>query len=301
MTYNHGPYISKAIESVLMQKTNFMVELVIGDDFSSDDTITIIKRYSSTSNIDIKILDRQIGDEYWSERQKKGRLYNFINIIENCTGKYIALLDGDDYWTDPLKLQKQVDFMESNLEYSMCYHRVNLFDGNTIIEDKSEKRSEETTLSMARDIRIPTLSVLFRNVGFKLSKELIGKITGSHFLFMQLSEHGKIKFLDETMAVYRIHSGGIWSGKDLYGKANMQLANKKAMIVYFENNVQVKRELINSFIKISTLYFFLLLKQGKYRNAYDIYRRSFMFGISITHFIHLIKNSLTSILQCIKR
>src|SRR5690606_33947270 len=114
MTFNHAPFIREAIESILMQKTNFFVEVVVGDDFSTDSTLDILKQYESTDNIHIKILNRKKGDEYWFKRQERGRSYNFQNILENCTGKYVALLDGDDYWIDPLKLQKQVDFLEEN-------------------------------------------------------------------------------------------------------------------------------------------------------------------------------------------
>src|SRR5690606_15395238 len=111
MTFNHAPFIREAIESILMQKTNFFVEVVVGDDFSTDSTLDILKQYESTENIHIKILERRIGDQYWQKRQRHGRFYNFYSILENCNGKYIALLDGDDYWTDPLKLQKQIDFL----------------------------------------------------------------------------------------------------------------------------------------------------------------------------------------------
>ena len=91
-----------------------------GDDFSTDRTLDIVKSYQNSESIEIKILERKKGDSYWQRRQKLGRLYNFINILDNCTGKYVALLDGDDYWTDPYKLQKQVDFLEQNPTFSMC-------------------------------------------------------------------------------------------------------------------------------------------------------------------------------------
>jgi len=111
MVYNQEEFIDEAMKGIMMQKTDFKVEVVVGDDFSTDKTLELIRKYENTENIHIKILDRKKGDAYWTKRQAKGRLYNFINIIENCSGKYIALLDGDDYWTDPAKLQKQFDLL----------------------------------------------------------------------------------------------------------------------------------------------------------------------------------------------
>ena len=124
MVYNHESFIDQAIEGILKQKTNFLVEVVIGDDFSTDKSLEIIRKYQNTATVHFKILERKVGDDYWKNRQKLGRLHNFYNIIENCTAKYIALLDGDDYWTDPFKLQKQVDFLKANPDYVGCFHKI---------------------------------------------------------------------------------------------------------------------------------------------------------------------------------
>ena len=92
MTYNHEDYIVKALDSIDKQQTNFDFEAVIGDDFSTDDTLKIIKKYNfKNPNLHIKVLNRQKGDEYGIERQKKGRIYNFTNILENCDGNRAIL------------------------------------------------------------------------------------------------------------------------------------------------------------------------------------------------------------------
>ena len=122
MTFNHEPFIREAMDGIMMQESNFKIEVVVGDDFSTDNTLKIIRQYKNTENITIKILEREKNDGYWNKRQKLGRLYNFTNILENCSGKYIALLDGDDYWTDPLKLQKQVDILEQSPDCIACHH-----------------------------------------------------------------------------------------------------------------------------------------------------------------------------------
>ena len=133
MTYNHGEFIKEAMNGIMMQETSFPIEVVVGDDFSTDNTLNIIREFSNTENIDIHILDRPRGEDYDLKRQELGRLYNFQNIIENCKGKYIAILDGDDYWTDPLKLQKQVDFLENNKAYSIITHAADVFSDNVLI------------------------------------------------------------------------------------------------------------------------------------------------------------------------
>src|SRR5690606_24880582 len=119
MTYNHAPFIQHAMDSIFMQEFPFEVEVVVGDDFSTDNTLQIIQNYSNTDKVKITILHREVGDHYWTRRQELGRLHNFSDILRNCRGKYIALLDGDDYWTDSHKLLRQVDFLEKNPDYSM--------------------------------------------------------------------------------------------------------------------------------------------------------------------------------------
>jgi len=107
ITYNHEPYIAEAIEGVLMQKCSFPIELVIGEDCSTDNTRKICEEYANKSEL-IKLLPTETN---------LGMMPNFIRTLQSCTGKYIAMCEGDDYWTDPLKLQKQVDFLEANAEY----------------------------------------------------------------------------------------------------------------------------------------------------------------------------------------
>jgi glycosyltransferase involved in cell wall biosynthesis len=224
MTYNHQEYIAKCLDHILEQQTNFKVEVVIGDDFSTDKTLEIIKKYQSTENIRLRILDRKIGDEYYIKRKRLGRLYNFVDIINHCTGKYIALIDGDDYWIDPLKLQKQVDFLEANPDFVMVFT-------NTLIkdEDKNVQRvgkqltvwdiatTEELLSHNNLNIKYPEIgspghvsSLLFRNF-------LLGDFplwyynlnVGDEPLFLMLSKFGKAKFINEVTGVYRIHSEGL--------------------------------------------------------------------------------------------
>ena len=216
MVYNHEPYIREAIEGILKQRTNFLVEVVIGDDFSTDKSLEIIREYENTSNIHFKILERKVGDEYWVNRQKLGRLHNFYNIIENCTGKYIALLDGDDYWTDPLKLQKQADFLEENQEYAGCFHKIKALMGDKIVEDidienrydKVKVKDKITRMDLLQEGNfIHSCSFMYRNIDFVFSDELTQSPVGDILFFLNICSNGHLKRIDEYMAVYRRGTG----------------------------------------------------------------------------------------------
>jgi glycosyltransferase involved in cell wall biosynthesis len=220
MTYNHEEFITDAMNGIMMQDVDFHVEVVVGDDFSSDRTLELIRCYQDTEFIHIRILDRSIGDSYWTKRQELGRLYNFINIIENCKGRYIALLDGDDYWSDPLKLKKQVAFLESNDDCILCHHwqviSEKTDDGIYAIKKAptrghgyypSPKASVQKVF--ANELRIKTRSLLFRNFVIQIPDWFYNVPFGDVPLSMILGKHGQFGFLDEEMAVYRVTDGGV--------------------------------------------------------------------------------------------
>ncbi|GGD84936.1 glycosyltransferase [Planktosalinus lacus] len=218
MIFNNEDYINEAIEGILIQKTDFPIEVVVGDDFSTDRTLEIVKSYSNTQNITFKILDRKPYDSYWKVRKKKGRIYNFIDILNNCEGKYIALLDGDDYWTDPLKLQKQVDFLEVNKECVICFHRANLLrENNSLSLHPIPEISDFFEFKYSDLLRyhnfITTSSVVFRKpIKFSIPIWFTKIPFGDLGLYKILTLNGgSIKCLNEVMSVYRIHEKGIYS------------------------------------------------------------------------------------------
>jgi glycosyltransferase involved in cell wall biosynthesis len=115
-----------------MQKTNFPCRLIVGEDFSTDKTRAICEQYALEYPDKITLLP---SDENY------GMMPNFIRTLKACTDKYIALCEGDDYWADPLKPQKQVDFLEENEEYSLCFHDTKIVDSkNNIISDSKIKK-----------------------------------------------------------------------------------------------------------------------------------------------------------------
>ena len=208
LTYNHESFIKETIEGFLKQKVDFPVEIIIHDDASTDATQDILKQYNKEYPGLFKLILQ-------TENQRSifggGMLPRFV--YPNVRGKYIALCEGDDYWTDPHKLQKQIDFLESSLEYSMCFHEVEVISeitGNFTARKYSnlEKTTFETEDFFERHI-VGTCSMVFRNLP-KLYKNLPRHISsGDKWLILLLSLEGKIKYFKETMAVYRLHDSGI--------------------------------------------------------------------------------------------
>jgi glycosyltransferase involved in cell wall biosynthesis len=209
ITYNHENYIEGAIQSVLDQVTDFEYKLFIGDDKSTDRTSVIIQ------NIQEKYPD-QI--DYTLNESNLGIPKNSLNIYNKCLNsgaKYVALLEGDDYWTDPFKLQKQVDFLEENKDYAISFHSLTALkeDGQTYqLPDFRETRSFEF-LDLTQRNFIPTASCIFRlyDDSHLLFQKLINMSVGDWALHMLNAQHGKIHYMTDTMAVYRLHATGDWS------------------------------------------------------------------------------------------
>jgi len=204
ITYNHENFIREAIEGVLMQQTDFQLELVIGEDCSSDLTREICEEYARQYPEKIRLLPSE---------KNLGMMPNFIRTLEACTGKYIALCEGDDYWTDPFKLQKQVEVLGQHHEYSMCFH-------NAII--KNEINQTTKPFSKIKDAKvyvgsdlfgkwlIPTASVLFRNcLPSKLPDFFNIATHGDLALFFYLADFGQLYYLNDTMCVYRLNINNI--------------------------------------------------------------------------------------------
>ncbi|MEQ8625756.1 MAG: glycosyltransferase [Vicingaceae bacterium] len=280
MTFNHAAYIRDAMDGIMKQETSFSVEVVVGDDFSTDGTLDIIREYKDTGDIKIKILDREEGGEYWIMRQEKGRLYNFSNILDNCKGKYIALLDGDDYWTDSLKLQKQVDFLEENQEFNICFHKVNVLKGNEFVSDDyvesrypSHKNSVADLFDLLRhDNFIHTPSVVFRNTGESLPIEFFHSPVGDYLLHITSAHYGKIKRFDEKMAVYR-KGAGIYSTISKQEKLKKVIMYQACILSYLKND-EAKEIVLNQIsqsINKSYAVESLLAKEISFRNLIKLF------------------------------
>ena len=203
--YNHEPYLRDCLEGFVMQQTNFPFVAIVHDDASTDGSAAIIREYEEKYPNIIKPI-------YETENQyskRDGSLGRIMSAAIEATGaKYVAMCEGDDYWTDPLKLQKQVDFMEANSEYSMCFHKVNV-----LLEEGVSQKTIESDIHdgewSARDIYenwiISTCSVLYRKFPAERDSRIL---FGDIFLFLQCAERGRIWCLNMQSATYRRHVGG---------------------------------------------------------------------------------------------
>ncbi len=211
ITYNHAKYIRDAIEGFLMQKTTFPIEILIHDDASTDNTANIIREYERHYPNLIKPI-------YQTENQYSKKT---INIWANITfprarGKYIALCEGDDYWTDPYKLQKQIDFLEANSDFAICFHKVKILKNGRLIKDyiTHVPRDVTTIEDLVVTNFMHTPSVVFRNGLIKDFPDWYRESPiGDYPLHLLNAQYGKIKYINEVMAVYRIHKGGIYSNR----------------------------------------------------------------------------------------
>ncbi len=203
LTYNQEDFIGQTIESVLAQKTNFNYQLVIGEDLSSDSTRAICEKYANQFPDKIKLLP---------SLERLGLINNFIRTIKECDGKYIAVLDGDDYWTDPFKLQKQFDFLESHPDYSIVYTGLrNLFPSGEVQEKRwPEIKGPLTFDDLIFGNFIPSVTAFYCNKQFTVE---IPSWTdqfpyGDWPIYLWLTRNGdKIGYIDEITGVYRKEIG----------------------------------------------------------------------------------------------
>jgi len=222
-TYNHEKYIAQAIESVLMQNTNFEFEILIGEDESSDSTRSIVKAYKKRHPEKIRLFLNYRKNVIYINNRPTGR-FNLIKNLTNAKGQYIALLDGDDYWTDRNKLQKQVEILDRNPDISLCFSNLDILENNhkqSFYEDNPTHRLSKkipnkiTTLEdICQGNFIHTSTVVYRNQIATFPDFFYKVGYGDWTLFCLIAQHGNLLFIEDYTSVYRSHDGGIFSSAD---------------------------------------------------------------------------------------
>lgn len=202
-TYNHKDFIEEALESFLMQKTDFPIEILLRDDASTDGTAEICKEYAHKYPDIINLLA-------YEENQWQKGVRPFIDNVKRAKGKYIAICEGDDYWTDPNKLQRQVDCLKKNKEYSGVAAKSNVFYTDTKKKhiNVNHNKSTITIQDLQKGLHFQTATLLFRS---ELTKhfENLPILSGDKYLFLLVASYGKIHMFQDVMTVYRKHPGGL--------------------------------------------------------------------------------------------
>lgn len=203
ISYNQDKYIRESIESMLNQDTKFEYEIIIADDASTDQTQSIISEYQKKYPNILKPILR---------KKNIGVQRNLIDALKQATGDYIALCEGDDFWTDDKKLQKQVDFLTTNPGYSVCFHPVTvIYDNNAELSRVFPIEKVGFTIEkLVSSNYIQTNSVMYVKQKYDTIPENILPL--DWYLHLFHAQFGKIGFIDRNMSSYRRHSGGIWWG-----------------------------------------------------------------------------------------
>ena len=208
--YNHEKYIERAINSVLIQETNFNFELIIANDYFSNRTDAVINKIITSHHESKRI-------KHFHHTHNLGMMANFIFAIQQCNGKYIAFCKGDDFWSGSMKSQKQIGFRESHDDYNICFHPVKRnSEGTNEIEITNSTTRDVTTFDdLIHRKFIYTVSCMTRRSS--LSKVLphwpFEMPIGDYPIHFLVASTGKVKMLPDVMANYRIHEVGVWSQK----------------------------------------------------------------------------------------
>jgi len=230
ITFNHERYIGEALDSIITQRVNFDFEIVIGEDFSTDGTRYVCEKYAAEYPDLIRLLPSD---------KNYGAVENEVRTLRACMGKYIAMCEGDDFWIDRNKLQRQVDFLEANPDFSICLTDVQVFneldsdfkpDGTSpeffrtgdqhstvvprhMLDDdrlKNGYKLEDLIDLRFNSFTVHTATLVFRNsLTFPLPDFYYKTFTTDYALFLLLGSTGKIKYFNDATAAYRVHGGGL--------------------------------------------------------------------------------------------
>ena len=212
-TYQHANYIKECLDGILSQKTDFDFEILLGEDDSSDGTREICVDYASRYTDKIRLFLHHRENNIKIRGQPTGR-FNFLYDLYSSQGKYIALCEGDDYWTDPLKLQKQVDFLEKNEGYSMCFtHQLVVSKTGEVQSSNHYENKVYSTSNIIKGFIPGTQTILFRNI--ECLPQMLAKFSsspsGDRMLAYCCSFFGDLHLLPEFTAAYRQTGEGVWT------------------------------------------------------------------------------------------
>lgn len=229
-TYNQEQYIKQTLDSILMQQCNFEFEILVGEDCGTDSTRKICEDYAAKYS-QVKVLDRP---------QNLGKQKNFFDALIQCKGKYVSMCDGDDYWQDPLMLQKEVDYLESHPECVIVYHDSIMVDGNGNVISETEvgpgRRCDFSSEELIVGRNISNRTICFRNVLDFSKIDITGVYNEDSFVYSVIGHLGVGHFIDGIKpSVYRILNGSIWNDQQEIKRLAWIMDTTKAIIRYYKS------------------------------------------------------------------
>lgn len=249
VTYKHEQFIKGAVLSVIEQQGDFEVELIVADDLSPDRTPDIIRELIASHPKGHRI-------KYTRHDNNKGMFGNFFWALNQCNGKYIAICDGDDYWTDHQKLKKQIEFLENNPGFVVSCHnarKVNEF--NEIIAEQvlpEKEQRDYNAKELQKGAWLLSLTLCFRNVIKSFPPEFMNVPSPDSFFTALLGEHGDCKFQHDVLpACYRVHSGGVFSLKGEKQNLINRTETHRLLLTYFGRirNAKLKKHYLELYYR----------------------------------------------------
>lgn len=247
--YNHREFIEETLNSILEQECNFNYEVVLSNDFSTDNTHSVISQYLEQHPNAYRI-------RYYNQQTNLGINANLIFTLENAAGKYIALLEGDDYWLDKHKLQKQFDFMEDNKDYTLCtaaYRTITV--DNKLVDRKLHENIEGKTyeFSTTKSFMPNYLNMFFRRQVLDIEKLKTFSYSGDNVIFLMCLSKGKAYFHNEIFGFRRIHSQSAWTAKSETEKKRMGIEQLKGLYRFPEFRTIVRADLFYNYLDLAGL------------------------------------------------
>lgn len=271
ITYNQKEFIQQCIDGALFQNTSFKYEIIINDDNSTDGTSAICEAAAAQNPLQIT---------YCRNIQNLGMINNWIESIKRCKGKYIALCEGDDYWTDPNKLQKQVDFLEANPEYSICFSGFKTLDEYTHQETIKIPLPQSINIeSIIEQNNYATATTVFHARYMKPVPEWFSNMVFADwplYISVLAASNKKAYCINDVTTVYRIHAGGV--------HGNLHASNKKLIKAYKQHIDFYRAMQSNLFKKNYTTLIAQCIRKRKEIIASLYYKERNIVGVMLSKF-----------------
>lgn len=279
-TYQQKKYIKECLESILMQKTNFDFEILIGEDGSIDGTreicLELVKKYPEKIRLFLHHRINQI--KIMGESTSNfNAFYNFFS----ARGKYIAFCEGDDKWSDPLKLQKQVDFLKSHGEYSFCYHEFKTINEHgDLSPELLELEQPKFDLSKKELLEVKFHALLqticFKKEAGEIPSEMTEVLNVDTFFFSFLGNYGKAKYLGEIdPSFYRRHPGGIWSERAQEKKLFSKILTYSKLREYYIQNKELQQYFNLRIKQVNRSLWIYYMNQGEISKTFQLVGKIF--------------------------